>query len=175
MPFIICSVGIFLPAAHRICDDDIAVQSLQVACRTPLLVPTVQEGGALRNLDQPDGLRRANTRGLQPARSGARWREPWTLTRLTGGLACSQTIIVPRENTGLHARPTSSASKLHTRPDSLRILFTIFEIYRAGQALWLFSSVALVLAIIDLATPILLAYIEQRIAPRFPTQSSRWA
>ena len=73
--------------------------------------------------------------------------------------------------TPYYARPEGSASKLNTWRDGLRILFSIFQIYRSERPLPFFSAIAAALAIvaIGLALPIFITFLQEGIVPRFPT------
>src|SRR4029079_8595183 len=73
--------------------------------------------------------------------------------------------------TPYYARLSGSSSKLNTWGDGLRILFTIFRLYRAERPLRFFSSlgIALALVAIGLAIPILFTYLETGLVPRLPT------
>ena len=80
-------------------------------------------------------------------------------------------LPVAELDTPYYARPEGSASKLNTWRDGLRILFSIFQIYRAERPLPFFSAIGAVLAIvaIGLAIPIFITYLQQGNVPRFPT------
>jgi glycosyltransferase involved in cell wall biosynthesis len=80
-------------------------------------------------------------------------------------------LPVAELDTPYYARPEGSASKLNTWRDGLRILFSIFQIYRAERPLPFFSALGAVLAIvaIGLAIPIFITYLQQGNVPRFPT------
>src|SRR5215213_259978 len=69
------------------------------------------------------------------------------------------------------ARQQGSASKLSTWRDGYRILFTIFQIYRAERPLTFFSAIGIALAAISigLAIPIFITFLQQGNVPRFPT------
>jgi glycosyltransferase involved in cell wall biosynthesis len=73
--------------------------------------------------------------------------------------------------TPYYTRPSGSASKLSTWSDGLRILWTVFKLYRAEQPLSLFGGLGIALAIISvgLAIPIFITYVEQGLVPRLPT------
>jgi glycosyltransferase involved in cell wall biosynthesis len=68
-------------------------------------------------------------------------------------------------------RPPSSASKLRTIPDGIRILRLITRLIREERPLEFFSSIAALLAIVSiaLAVPVLTEYWETGLVPRFPT------
>jgi len=74
-------------------------------------------------------------------------------------------------DTPYYARPKCSASKLNTWRDGLRILSSIFEIYRAERPLPFFFTIGAALAIvaIGLAIPIFITFLQQGNVPRFPT------
>ena len=80
-------------------------------------------------------------------------------------------LPVAEVNTPYYSRPEGSTSKLNTWPDGLRILFTIFQIYRAERPLPFFSAIAVALAAtsIGLAIPIFITFLQQGNVPRFPT------
>ena len=80
-------------------------------------------------------------------------------------------LPVAEINTPYYARPEGSASKLNTWRDGLRILWSIFQIYRSERPLPFFTAIAVVLAIvaIGLAIPIFITYLQQGNVPRFPT------
>lgn len=73
--------------------------------------------------------------------------------------------------TPYYARPEGSVSKLNTWRDGLRILGTIFKLYRSEQPLRFFSAITmlLVLASVGLAVPVFITYLEQGVVPRLPT------
>jgi hypothetical protein len=68
-------------------------------------------------------------------------------------------------------RPQGSISKLSTWRDGLRILLTIFSLYRSERPLAFFSGCGITLAIVSviLSIPIFITYVEQGIVPRMPT------
>src|SRR5688572_2785372 len=80
-------------------------------------------------------------------------------------------LPVAELNTPYYARPEGSASKLNTWRDGLRILSSIFQIYRAERPLPFFSAIGAALAIvaIGLAIPIFVTFLQQGTVPRFPT------
>ena len=73
--------------------------------------------------------------------------------------------------TPYYARPQGSASKLSTWRDGLRILCTIFNLYRSERPLAFFTGIGIALAIMSIgfAIPIFVTYFEQGIVPRIPT------
>jgi glycosyltransferase involved in cell wall biosynthesis len=88
-----------------------------------------------------------------------------TIHALELGLAIDE-IVTP-----YRARPTGSTSKLNTWRDGLRILRTIFNIYRAERPLTFYSCLGAITAIssIALAIPIVVTYLETGLVPRLPT------
>ena len=80
-------------------------------------------------------------------------------------------LPVAEVSTPYYARPTGSASKLNTWRDGLRILFSIFQIYRAERPLRFFSAIGVVLAAlaVGLAIPIFITFVQEGTVPRFPT------
>jgi glycosyltransferase involved in cell wall biosynthesis len=73
--------------------------------------------------------------------------------------------------TPYYSRPSGSTSKLNTWHDGIRILWTLFKLYRAERPLSFFGSAGVVLAIlsIGLAIPILVTYLQVGLVPRLPT------
>ena len=73
--------------------------------------------------------------------------------------------------TPYYARPRGSASKLSTWSDGLRILWTVFKLYRAERPLSLFGAFGVALAIVSLglAVPIFITYVQEGLVPRLPT------
>jgi hypothetical protein len=88
-----------------------------------------------------------------------------TIHALELGLALDE-IVTP-----YRARPTGSTSKLNTWRDGLRILRTIFNIYRAERPLTFYSCLGAITAVssIALAIPIVATYLETGLVPRLPT------
>jgi glycosyltransferase involved in cell wall biosynthesis len=80
-------------------------------------------------------------------------------------------LPVDEIETPYFARPEGSVSKLSTWRDGLRILRTIVRLYRAERPLPFFCGIGLALAIasIMLAIPIIITYVEEGLVPRFPT------
>ena len=80
-------------------------------------------------------------------------------------------LAVAEIPTPYYARPEGSVSKLSTWRDGLRILSTIFDLYRSERPLAFFSGLGIALAIVSigLAIPIFVTYFEQGIVPRIPT------
>lgn len=68
-------------------------------------------------------------------------------------------------------RPQGSVSKLNTYSDGLRVLRTIFRLYRDYRPLRFFGAVALILLLCALALgiPILVEFFYTGLVPRFPT------
>jgi glycosyltransferase involved in cell wall biosynthesis len=73
--------------------------------------------------------------------------------------------------TPYYRRPTGSASKLNTWRDGIRILWTVLRLYRAERPLSFFTGlgVALAIAAIGLAIPIIVTYLHDGLVPRLPT------
>jgi glycosyltransferase involved in cell wall biosynthesis len=80
-------------------------------------------------------------------------------------------LAVAEIDTPYYARPEGSASKLSTWRDGLRILATIIRLYRAERPLAFFTGIGLALGIasIGFAVPILVTYLETGLVPRLPT------
>ena len=73
--------------------------------------------------------------------------------------------------TPYYARLAGSTSKLNTWSDGLRILRTVFKLYRAERPLRFFAAIGASLALISIgfATPIVVTYFETGLVPRLPT------
>jgi glycosyltransferase involved in cell wall biosynthesis len=80
-------------------------------------------------------------------------------------------LPVAEVDTPYYSRPEGSASKLNTWRDGFRILWSIFQIYRAERPLRFFSAIAVALAAIavGLAIPIFITFMQEGTVPRFPT------
>jgi glycosyltransferase involved in cell wall biosynthesis len=80
-------------------------------------------------------------------------------------------LAVAEINTPYYARPEGSASKLNTWRDGYRILRTIIKLYRAErpQAFFVGIGMALAIASIGFAIPILVTYVQTGLVPRLPT------
>ena len=68
-------------------------------------------------------------------------------------------------------RPTGSVSKLNTYADGIKVLLTIFNLYRDYQPLKFFGLVAVFFAVISLImfVPVLLEFFKTGLVPRIPT------
>ena len=68
-------------------------------------------------------------------------------------------------------RPAGSESKLNTYTDGMKVLLTIFNLYRDYQPLKFFGIIALLLAVISLIlfVPVLTEFLKTGLVPRFPT------
>lgn len=68
-------------------------------------------------------------------------------------------------------RPQGSQSKLNTIPDGIRVLKTIFRLFKDYRPLLFFGVVSLILlaAAVLLFVPIFIEFIETGLVPRFPT------
>jgi len=80
-------------------------------------------------------------------------------------------LAVAEIDTPYYARPEGSASKLNTWRDGYRILRTIIKLYRAErpQAFFVGIGLALAIASIGFAIPILVTYVQTGLVPRLPT------
>ena len=80
-------------------------------------------------------------------------------------------LAVAEIETPYYARPEGSVSKLSTWRDGMRIVFTIFDLYRSERPLSFFTGVGITLAIMSIgfAIPIFVTYFEQGTVPRIPT------
>lgn len=74
-------------------------------------------------------------------------------------------------NTIYKSRPPGSTSKLNTYRDGLRILLTIFRLFKAEKPLLFFASGFAVCALgsVALAIPLLVTYLQTGLVPRMPT------
>ena len=68
-------------------------------------------------------------------------------------------------------RPAGSESKLNTYTDGVKVLLTIFNLYRDYQPLKFFVIIALLLAAVSLIifVPVFAEYLKTGLVPRFPT------
>jgi glycosyltransferase involved in cell wall biosynthesis len=80
-------------------------------------------------------------------------------------------LAVAEIDTPYYARPQGSTSKLSTWRDGFRILATVIRLYRAERPLALFTGIGLALGIasIGFAVPILVTYVQTGLVPRLPT------
>jgi glycosyltransferase involved in cell wall biosynthesis len=80
-------------------------------------------------------------------------------------------LPVGEVSTPYYSRPLGSTSKLSTRRDGCRILWTVLKLYRAERPLSLFGAFGIALAIVSigLAIPIFITYVQEGLVPRFPT------
>ena len=68
-------------------------------------------------------------------------------------------------------RPAGSESKLNTYTDGMKVLLTIFNLYRDYQPLKFFGMIALLLAVVSLILfmPVFAEFLKTGLVPRFPT------
>ena len=68
-------------------------------------------------------------------------------------------------------RPAGSESKLNTYTDGMKVLLTIFNLYRDYQPLKFFGMIALLLAAVSLIlfVPVFTEFLKTGLVPRFPT------
>ena len=68
-------------------------------------------------------------------------------------------------------RPVGSESKLNTYTDGMKVLLTIFNLYRDYQPLKFFGMIALLLAVVSLIlfVPVFMEFLKTGLVPRFPT------
>ena len=68
-------------------------------------------------------------------------------------------------------RPEGSESKLNTYSDGMKVLLTIFRLYRNYKPIKFFGIITLLLAIISIGffIPVVLTYAETGLVPNFPT------
>lgn len=68
-------------------------------------------------------------------------------------------------------RPTGSESKLNTYTDGIKVLMTIFKLFRDYKPLLFFSITALILLVLAaiLFIPVFMEYLQTGLVPRFPT------
>ena len=68
-------------------------------------------------------------------------------------------------------RPAGSESKLNTYTDGMKVLLTIFNLFRDYQPLKFFGIVSLLLGALSviLFVPIFVEYLQTGLVPRFPT------
>lgn len=80
-------------------------------------------------------------------------------------------LAVAEIDTPYYARGEGSASKLNTWRDGFRILWTILQLYRSERPLRFFGALAIALAIasVGLAIPVVVTFLESGLVPRLPT------
>jgi glycosyltransferase involved in cell wall biosynthesis len=80
-------------------------------------------------------------------------------------------LPIAEHPTPYHERPPSSASKLRTIPDGVRIMRLIVRLIREERPLEFFSTIAVVLMLtaVVLAVPVLAEYWHTGLVPRLPT------
>jgi glycosyltransferase involved in cell wall biosynthesis len=80
-------------------------------------------------------------------------------------------LAVAEIDTPYFARPKGSASKLNTWRDGARILWTILQLYRSERPLSFFGALGIALAIasVGFAIPIVITFLETGLVPRLPT------
>lgn len=68
-------------------------------------------------------------------------------------------------------RPEGSESKLNTYADGIKVLMTIFRLYRNYRPMGFFNIIALLLILIAIIAdiPVIITYFETGMVPRFPT------
>ncbi len=68
-------------------------------------------------------------------------------------------------------RPSGSVSKLNTYSDGIKVLLTIFNLYRDYKPLHFFGIVAVIMALISIVffIPIFIQFLQEGIVPKFPT------
>lgn len=85
--------------------------------------------------------------------------------------ALDKNLLLANVPVAYRDRPEGSESKLDTYTDGVKVLMTIFNLYRDYQPLRFFGGVALFLAIVALTLffPVFLEYLRTGLVPRFPT------
>jgi glycosyltransferase involved in cell wall biosynthesis len=85
--------------------------------------------------------------------------------------ALQLSLPIAEIETPYYSRPTDSVSKLNTYRDGIRILATIFNLYRSEKPLQFFVILGSALAIlsISLGLPVVVTFFETGTVPRLPT------
>jgi len=85
--------------------------------------------------------------------------------------ALDHNLLVRSLPVGYRDRPEGSESKLNTFSDGIKVLLTIFNLYRNYKPLQFFGIIALILAVISLImfVPVLGEFISTGFVERFPT------
>ncbi len=75
-------------------------------------------------------------------------------------------VVIPYRD-----RPEGSESKLNTYSDGIKVLWTIFNLFRVYKPLAFFGAIALILLLIATGffLPVLVEYIRTGLVPKFPT------
>lgn len=68
-------------------------------------------------------------------------------------------------------RPAGSVSKLNTYSDGLKVIMTIFKLFRDYKPLFFFSIISVILLVIaaGLFIPVFIEYLQTGLVPRYPT------
>jgi glycosyltransferase involved in cell wall biosynthesis len=108
---------------------------------------------------------RAFVKSFPVSSSGFEIETELTVHALTLGLPISEVATVYRE------RPAGSTSKLNTYRDGVRILWTIFKLFKNERPLTFFGSCGGVCLAASgiISWPIFVTYLETGLVPRFPT------
>lgn len=85
--------------------------------------------------------------------------------------ALSHNLAIKEIPIGYRDRPAGGVSKLNTVRDGIKVLLTIFKLFRDNKPLIFFSalSLLLLLAVVGLMIPIFAEYMETSLVPRTPT------
>ena len=85
--------------------------------------------------------------------------------------AADKNMRIENVETDYRDRPEGSESKLNTVSDGIKVIRTIFRLFRTYKPLAFFGILALILALLGagFAIPVLVAYAETGLVNRFPT------
>ena len=85
--------------------------------------------------------------------------------------ALDKNLLIESLPVNYRDRPAGSFSKLNTYVDGVKVMMTIFNLYRNYRPLKFFGAVAILLMILALAMfmPVFAEFLETGIVPRFPT------
>ena len=85
--------------------------------------------------------------------------------------ALSRNFAIKEIPVNYRDRPAGGVSKLNTFRDGIKVLMTIFRLFRDNKPMMFFSTLSLILLIIAIVlfTPIFTEYLHTALVPRFPT------
>lgn len=88
-----------------------------------------------------------------------------TIHAVTNNMQIANVVVEYRD------RPEGSLSKLNTFPDGIRVLSTIFRLYRDYKPMGFFTLIAGILTLLAVwfAVPVFVEYWQTGLVPRFPT------
>ncbi|MFT8872950.1 MAG: glycosyltransferase family 2 protein [Sporolactobacillus sp.] len=85
--------------------------------------------------------------------------------------ACDKNFSIKNVVIDYRDRPEGSFSKLNTYSDGLKVLYTVFKLFKNYEPLKFFGTIASAIFLISLilAVPVFIQYLQTSMVPRFPT------